>query len=92
MKSVIQPIQLIHSSENQLIHSSENPCQTNRERCWKCKKKVRLLGHECLCSFVFCSNCRHAEYHGCVYNYEKAGKDEIKKNNPVVIADKMEYI
>ena len=66
--------------------------QLNKSRCWKCQKKVGLLGFECSCKYVFCSKCRHAESHQCSFNYMKSGKDMLIKQNPVVIADKMEYI
>jgi hypothetical protein len=63
--------------------------QQNKSRCKKCTKKVGLLGHECSCSFVFCSKCRHPEDHTCTVNYMEKGKQQVAKNNPIVEMDKL---
>lgn len=63
--------------------------QQNKSRCKKCTKKVGLLGHECLCSYVFCSKCRHPEDHTCTVNFMEKGKQQVAKNNPLVEMDKL---
>ena len=65
------------------------PIQQNKSRCMNCSKKVGLLGHECSCSFVFCSKCRHPEDHMCQVNYMEKGKQQIAKNNPLIQEDKL---
>ena len=66
--------------------------QENTSRCWKCTKKIGLLGFECACTFIFCKNCRHAESHSCTYDYSSTGKALIQKNNPLVNGTKLERI
>ncbi len=66
--------------------------QENTSRCWKCTKKVGLIGFQCACTFVFCKKCRHAESHSCTYDYAALGKALIKKNNPLVNGTKLEPI
>jgi hypothetical protein len=45
--------------------------QANRSRCWKCKKKVGLLGFHCPCDYSFCSKCRYPEEHSCPHDFMK---------------------
>ena len=63
--------------------------QPNRSRCKKCSKKVGLLGHECSCTFTFCSKHRHPEDHECEFDHMEFGKKQVEKNNPLLYTDKM---
>jgi AN1-like Zinc finger len=63
--------------------------QMNKSKCWKCNKKVGLLGFECSCTYTFCKNCRYAEDHNCSYDYSTNGKNQIKQNNPLVNGTKL---
>ena len=63
--------------------------QVNKSKCWKCNKKVGLLGFECSCQFTFCKHCRYAEDHDCSFDFSKNGKEQIKKNNPLVNGTKL---
>lgn len=71
------------------IVSSKPMKQMNKLKCWKCNKKVGLLGVECSCTFTFCKKCRYAEDHNCSYDYSTNGKTQIKKNNPLVNGSKL---
>ena len=64
----------------------------SKSRCKKCSKKVGLLGHECSCSFIFCSKCRYAEEHNCTINYMENEKKKLEKNNPLIRPEKLERI
>jgi hypothetical protein len=47
----------------------------------------------CKCEFKkLCSKCRLPETHECKFDYKKEGKEEILKQNPVIIADKLTKI
>ena len=62
------------------------------KRCKKCFKKVGLLGHQCSCSFIFCSKCRYAEEHNCTINYMEKERKQLEKNNPLIQAEKLERL
>ncbi|CAL4919472.1 unnamed protein product [Urochloa decumbens] len=61
-------------------------------RCTACRKKVGLLGFRCCCGETFCGAHRYAEKHACGFDYKRAGRDRIAKNNPLVVADKIAKI
>eukprot|EP00301_Raphidiophrys_heterophryoidea_P004029 c11785_g1_i1.p1 GENE.c11785_g1_i1~~c11785_g1_i1.p1 ORF type:complete len:159 (-),score=34.24 c11785_g1_i1:413-889(-) len=66
--------------------------QTNKSRCWTCKKKVGLMGFECKCYYVFCAEHRHAEAHQCPHDYKTEQRQKLKESNPIVVADKVTRI
>uniref|UniRef100_A0ACD5WC42 Uncharacterized protein n=1 Tax=Avena sativa TaxID=4498 RepID=A0ACD5WC42_AVESA len=61
-------------------------------RCLSCRKKVGLTGFKCRCGDTFCSMHRYADAHKCTFDYKKAGREQIAKQNPVVKADKVTKI
>ncbi|CAD6224135.1 unnamed protein product [Miscanthus lutarioriparius] len=61
-------------------------------RCASCRKKVGLLGFPCRCGATFCSLHRHAEKHACSFDFKTAGREKIAKNNPLVVAAKINKI
>ncbi|KAJ1268424.1 hypothetical protein BS78_07G133800 [Paspalum vaginatum] len=61
-------------------------------RCLTCRKKVGLLGFGCRCGGTFCSLHRYAEKHACDFDFKKAGREKIAKNNPLVVASKINKI
>ena len=63
-----------------------------RNRCFQCSRKVGLTGYDCSCKHIFCMKCRHAELHHCTFDYMKAGKELLEKNNPVVKGSTLERI
>jgi hypothetical protein len=63
--------------------------QTDKTRCWKCNKKVGLLGFECKCGYIFCSTHRHAEEHDCDFDHKTRGREIIAKANPTIADPKM---
>lgn len=71
---------------------SLQPKQINKSRCWKCSKKIGILGIECACSYLFCTACRHAEAHQCTFDYAEHGKAQLKKNNPLVEGSKLDRL
>ncbi|KAF0900090.1 hypothetical protein E2562_026824 [Oryza meyeriana var. granulata] len=67
--------------------ASAPPAKPNR--CMACRKKVGLLGFECRCGGTFCSMHRHANKHGCNYDFKKIDREKIAKENPLVMAPKI---
>lgn len=66
-----------------------SPSKPKKKRCGVCKKKIGLTGFECRCGLMFCPIHRYADQHGCTFDYAKAGKDQLRKDNPVVQDDKI---
>lgn len=70
---------------------TDNQIPKNKNICWVkgCKKKLGLNGFECKCGTITCSAHRYPFEHSCPIDYKQIARDKIKKNNPVVIADKI---
>ena len=66
--------------------------QKDKGRCFKCNKKVGLLGIECKCDFVFCNQHRLPEAHECKIDYKKIGFDKLSKDHKVVAHSKITEI
>ena len=49
-------------------------------------------GFQCRCGGLFCSLHRYSDKHECSFDYKAEGQAEIRKNNPVVIRDKVQKI
>ena len=64
--------------------------QADKTKCWHCEKKVGLLGVTCRCGYIFCTEHRYAESHGCEYDYKTNERRKLRKQNPVVIASKLD--
>ncbi|CAG7874451.1 zinc finger A20 and AN1 domain-containing stress-associated protein 4 [Brassica rapa] len=79
-------IPLIQTSTEQ----KQPPQRPNR--CTVCRKRVGLTGFMCRCGTTFCGTHRYPEVHGCSYDFKSAGREEIAKANPLVIAAKLQKI
>lgn len=84
-------------SEGMVAESSEKRSEIEVEpkkpnRCSLCKKKVGLTGFKCRCGGMFCQSHRYYESHKCSFDYKTAGRDAIAKENPVVMAEKIDKI
>lgn len=63
-----------------------------KSRCEVCRKKVGLTGFTCRCDGLFCSLHRYSDKHGCSFDYRVHGQHEIRKNNPVIVGEKVNKI
>ncbi|KAG2582394.1 hypothetical protein PVAP13_6KG108270 [Panicum virgatum] len=63
-----------------------------RSRCASCNKKVGLLGFVCRCGSTFCSLHRYTDEHACEFDFQTAGREQIAKKNPLVVAPKINKI
>ena len=61
-----------------------------KKRCQSCNKRVRLLGFECRCGYVFCGDHRYAEKHSCTFDYKKMEREALAVKNPLIRADKLD--
>ncbi|KAL6502982.1 switch-activating protein Sap1 [Orobanche hederae] len=87
---------LVSPAENpDLVSSAEIPKNLKRPRevtrCSGsgCRKRVGLMGFQCRCGDVFCSEHRYSDRHDCSYDYKAAGREAIARENPVVRAAKL---
>lgn len=69
----------------------EQPKQ-KKGRCYECNKKTGLLGFECSCGYIFCSQHRHAEDHNCGFDFKTTQRQLLADNNQKVEADKLDRI
>ena len=49
-------------------------------------------GFTCRCDGLFCSLHRYSDKHGCSFDYRVHGQQEIRKNNPVIVGEKVNKI
>lgn len=63
-----------------------------KNRCTMCRKKVGLTGFQCRCGGLFCSVHRYSNEHNCTFDYKELGAQEIRKNNPLVVGEKINKI
>ncbi|XP_043933903.1 AN1-type zinc finger protein 6 isoform X3 [Protopterus annectens] len=71
--------------------SPDKPKQ-KKNRCFMCKKKLGLTGFECRCGNVFCGTHRYSDKHNCSYDYKADAAEKIRKENPVVVGEKIQKI
>lgn len=65
-----------------------------RSRCTleSCKRKVGLTGFDCRCGGLYCWEHRYSDKHDCQFDYKELGQDQIRKNNPIVVGEKIQKI
>ncbi|KAM0846917.1 hypothetical protein ACQ4PT_055416 [Festuca glaucescens] len=63
-----------------------------KSRCEACRKKVGLLGFACRCGGTYCGAHRHAGAHACNFDYRAAGREQIARQNPLVVPSKIDRI
>ena len=51
-----------------------------------------VSGFDCRCGNLFCGLHRYSDKHNCPYDYRTEAADKIRKENPVVVADKIQRI
>ncbi|XP_056274964.1 AN1-type zinc finger protein 5a isoform X2 [Pseudoliparis swirei] len=63
-----------------------------KNRCFMCRKRVGLTGFDCRCGNLFCGIHRYSDKHNCPYDYKAEAAAKIRKENPVVVAEKIQRI
>lgn len=61
-------------------------------RCSVCRKKVGLTGFDCRCGGLYCGAHRYSDEHDCTFDYKELGAQEIRRNNPLVVEEKINKI
>ncbi|XP_029693625.1 AN1-type zinc finger protein 5-like isoform X2 [Takifugu rubripes] len=55
-------------------------------------KELLEPGFGCRCGNLFCGIHRYSDKHNCPYDYKTEAADKIRKENPVVVAEKIQRI
>lgn len=87
-----QPLPQISAATSSAPAVEAPAVKATPNRCLTCRKKVGLLGFACRCGGTFCSLHRFADKHVCDFDFKKADREQIAKNNPLVIASKIDKI
>ncbi|KAG7318568.1 hypothetical protein KOW79_018323 [Hemibagrus wyckioides] len=74
------------------VANSPDSGKPKKNRCFTCRKRVGLTGFDCRCGQLFCGIHRYSDKHNCTYNYKAEAAAKIRKENPVVVADKIQRI
>ncbi|KAG8198956.1 hypothetical protein JTE90_001756 [Oedothorax gibbosus] len=64
----------------------------NKRRCGVCNKKLGLTATPCRCEGIFCAIHRYDREHNCTFDYKGVGAEEIRKNNPKIIGERVRKI
>ncbi|XP_026886152.1 AN1-type zinc finger protein 5a isoform X2 [Electrophorus electricus] len=83
------PVPVAQASEEEKTPDSSKP---KKNRCFTCRKRVGLTGFDCRCGNLFCGIHRYSDKHNCTYDYKAEAAAKIRKENPVVVADKIQRI
>ncbi|XP_023176446.1 AN1-type zinc finger protein 6 [Drosophila hydei] len=64
--------------------------QPKQKGCDKCGKKFGLTGgFSCRCGGTFCAFHRYSDRHDCSFDYREMGATEIRRDNPLVVPEKL---
>lgn len=66
--------------------------QKNINKCWKCNKKLHLVGVMCKCKYYFCPLHRYPEEHNCTVDYKQFYKEILQKKSVKCHGDKIDKI
>lgn len=59
--------------------------------CWLCLL-LFTEGFDCRCGNLFCAIHRYSDKHDCPYDYRSAAAARIRKENPIVVAEKIQKL
>ena len=51
-----------------------------------------VKGFDCRCGGLYCWEHRYSDKHNCKFDYKELGQDQIRKNNPIVVGEKIQKI
>jgi len=61
-----------------------------QNRCDKCGKKFGLTGgFPCRCGGTYCAFHRYSDRHDCNFDYREMGASQIRRDNPLVVPEKL---
>jgi len=68
------------------------PASKKANRCHTCNKRVGLTGFACRCGGMYCGEHRYDKAHDCSFDYKTMEREEIRKNNPMIVSEKIQRI
>lgn len=83
---------LIATSLSSSVSTTSETKKKNRCVFEGCKRKVGLTGFDCRCGGLYCWEHRYSDKHNCEFDYKELGQDQIRKNNPIVVGEKIQKI
>ncbi|XP_051876331.1 AN1-type zinc finger protein 5a isoform X2 [Pristis pectinata] len=92
---VTEPVVAEASVPGTMSGGEEKPVDVPRpkkNRCFQCRKKVGLTGFDCRCGNLFCGLHRYSDKHNCPYDYKAEAAMKIRKENPIIVAEKIQRI
>uniref|UniRef100_A0A1I8PDC9 AN1-type domain-containing protein n=1 Tax=Stomoxys calcitrans TaxID=35570 RepID=A0A1I8PDC9_STOCA len=79
-------------AEDDKDKDDDKDSKKKKNRCSECRKKVGLTGFLCRCGGLYCAVHRYSDKHNCTFDYREHGAQEIRRNNPVVVGEKIQKI
>uniref|UniRef100_A0A1A9ZYY6 AN1-type domain-containing protein n=1 Tax=Glossina pallidipes TaxID=7398 RepID=A0A1A9ZYY6_GLOPL len=79
-------------AEDDKDKEEDKDAKKKKNRCAECRKKVGLTGFLCRCGGLYCAVHRYSDKHNCTFDYREHGAQEIRRNNPVVVGEKIQKI
>jgi AN1-like Zinc finger len=64
---------------------------SSKSGCAKCRRKT-MMTIKCKCEKTFCFECRYPEDHECSFDFRADQKEKLRRDNPVVISEKLEKL
>ena len=86
------PLKNTLKSSEEISAVDSNKVQVDKCRCFKCNRKVGLLGFNCKCGFSFCSSHRFPEHHDCQFDHAQLDKTKLAEMNKVIQPKKVEIL
>ncbi|XP_032597619.1 AN1-type zinc finger protein 6 isoform X3 [Drosophila grimshawi] len=80
------------SEQDDKDKEDDKDAKKKKNRCGECRKKVGLTGFQCRCGGLYCAVHRYSDKHNCTFDYREHGAQEIRRNNPVVVGEKIQKI
>ncbi len=86
--------QLLTNNEIPKIPLAHSPPKKKKRRCQVCRKKLGLSGFQCKChdKWFFCSLHRYSDQHECDFDFMAEKQEQLGKDNPVIISDRIAKI
>ncbi|KAM4527628.1 AN1-type zinc finger protein 5-like isoform 2-T2 [Odontesthes bonariensis] len=88
---ITEPVSSPSTAGSEEVKDPEPP-KPKKNRCSMCRKKLGLTGFDCRCGNLFCGIHRYSDKHNCPYDYKSEAAAKIRKENPMVVADKIQRI
>ncbi|KAM6980187.1 AN1-type zinc finger protein 6 [Aplochiton taeniatus] len=79
------------SEDSDSVVSQDKP-KVKKSRCFTCRKKVGLTGFDCRCGNMFCAMHRYSDIHSCTFDYKAEAAEKIRKENPIIVGEKIQKI